>query len=60
MTKIKMGGVECKITKRAGEACILINLSSVGRHAIGPWNINVLDGAQTYLITVAMKGKKDE
>lgn len=58
MTKIKMGGVECKITKRAGEACILINLSSVGRHAIGPWQIEVLDGAQTYLVTVVLEGGK--
>lgn len=61
MTKIKQGGVKCKITKRAGQdTTITINLSSVGRHAQGPWEIAVFDRAQTYLITVAVEGKKDE
>ena len=61
MTKINTGGVECKITKKAGQdTTIKINLSSVGRHAIGPWELAVFDGAQTYLVTVALEGKKDE
>lgn len=60
MTKINQGGVKCMITKKAGQDTTLtINLSSVGRHAIGPWKIAVSDGAQTYLITVALEGRKE-
>jgi hypothetical protein len=61
MTEINQGGVKCKIAKKAGQdTTIKINLSSVGRHAQGRWEIAVFDGAQTYLVTVAMEGKKDE
>jgi hypothetical protein len=61
MTKINQGGVECKLTKKAGrDTTITINLSSVGRHAIGPWKIEIVDGALSYLVTVVLEGKKDE
>jgi hypothetical protein len=61
MTKINQGGVKCEITKKAGQdTTITINLSSVGRHAQGPWQIEVFDGAQKYLVTVALEGEKDE
>ena len=60
MTKIYTGGVECEITKRAGQDYIMINLSSVKHYAIGHWQIEVLDGAQTYLVTVVLERKKDE
>ena len=59
--KITMGEAECKITNKAGKDRIIkINLSSIKRYAIGPWQIEVLDGKQTYLVTVEPKGKKDE
>ena len=60
MTKINQGGVKCKIAKKADQdTTITINLSSVGRHAQGPWEIAVFDGAKTYLVTVALEGKKE-
>jgi hypothetical protein len=60
--KINQGGVKCKITNKAGQDAIFtINLSSVGRHAIGPWKVAITDGVKTYLITVALaKGEGDE
>ena len=60
--KINQGGVKFKFTNKAGkDAIFTINLSSVGRHAIGPWKVATTDGAKTYLITVALaKGEDDE
>ena len=60
--KINQGGVKCNFTNKAGkDATITINLSSVGRHAIGPWKVATTDGAKTYLITVSLaKGEYDD
>jgi hypothetical protein len=62
--KINQGGVKCEITNKAGQDAIFtINLSSVGRHAIGPWKVTIMDGdgAQAYLVTVtALKGEGDD
>ncbi len=62
--KINQGGVKFKIINEAGkDAIFTINLSSVGRHSIGPWKFAIVDGdgTQAYFITVALaKGEGND
>lgn len=60
MTKISQGGVECEIIKTAAkDTALTINLSSIERHAIGPWQIEVSDGKRLYHITVTRPGESE-
>ena len=58
--KFQTGGVQAWIKKVKQDIVIQINVSSVGRHSIGPWKVTVFDGDQAYLVSVAATGGKDE
>jgi len=52
--KINQGGVLTEIGRtETQDATITINLSSIRRHSIGKaWSVSVIDGEDTYIITV--------